>query len=201
MLRELLKNTKLMSKIGNLAKERESDILDIVIFGSSAKGKEKPHDLDLLVIYKKKADSELSYKIKKEFEILGVEIDLVSKTYDELFDASFVVRESYLSEGYSLVRKKLVAEGLGYAPMVIFRYGLGNFNKSQRMRFYYSFYGRNTEGMLKKLRLHKFSERVIISPVEESERVKDYLNSWKIKYLEIPVLMPIRILESEALNQ
>jgi len=59
-------------------------------------------------------------------------------------------------------------------------------------------YGRNNEGMLKKLKLYKFSERIIISPVEESERVKEYLDSWSIKYLEFPVLIPARIIESEV---
>jgi len=52
--------------------------------------------------------------------------------------------------------------------------------------------------MLKKLKLYKFSERIIISPVEESERVKEYLDSWSIKYLEFPVLIPARIIESEV---
>ena len=200
MLKELLKNTKLMSKVHNLITENKEEILDIVIFGSSVKGKEKPRDIDLFVIYKTKVNSELSYKIKKEFEILGFEIDLVAKNYSGLFDSSFIARESYLSEGYSLLNKKFIADGFGYKPMILFRYDIKSFNKSQRMRFYYSLYGRNTEGMLKKLRLYKFSERIIISPVEESERVKDYLNSWKIQYIEIPILIPIRILESEVFN-
>lgn len=46
--------------------------------------------------------------------------------------------------------------------------------------------------------MYKFSERIIISPVEEYEEVKEYLNSWNIKYLEIPILMPSRIAESEV---
>ena len=201
MLKELLKNTRLMSKIYSVIKENKDEILDIVIFGSSVKGKEKPRDIDLFVIYKTKVNSELSYKIKKEFEILGFEIDLVAKNYSGLFDSSFIARESYLSEGYSLLNKKFIADGFGYKPMILFRYDIKSFNKSQRMRFYYSLYGRNTEGMLKKLRLYKFSERIIISPVEESERVKDYLNSWKIQYIEIPILIPSRILESEVFQE
>lgn len=197
MLRELLKNTKLMSKVYNIIKENKEEILDIVLFGSSVRGKEKPRDLDLLVIYKTKINPELNYKLKKEFEILKVEIDIVSKSYTDLFKSTFLARESYLSEGFSLVQKKFIAGGLGYMPMILFRYDIKNFNKSQRMRFYYSLYGRNTEGMLKKLRLYKFSERIIISPVEESERVKEYLNNWNIKYIEMPILIPTRIVESE----
>jgi predicted nucleotidyltransferase len=201
MLRELLKNTQLMSKINGIIKENRDEILDIVLFGSSVKGKEKPRDIDLLVIYKSKINTELNYKIKKEFEILGIEVDLVSKSYEGLFNSSFLARESYLSEGYSLIQRKFIADGLGFKPMALFRYDLRHFNKSQRMRFYYSLYGRNAEGMLKKLRLYKFSERIILAPVEESEKVKEYLNSWNIKYLDVPILIPSRIVDSEAFRE
>ena len=201
MLTESLMNIKLLSKVYFIIKENQDEIIDIVLFGSSVKGKEKPKDVDLLVIYKTKINSELNYKLKKEFEIFGLEVDLVAKTYSGLFESSFIARESYLSEGYSLLNKKFIAGGFGYKSMIIFRYGLGNLNKSQRMRFYYSLYGRNSEGMLKKLKLYKFSERIIISPVEESERVKDYLVSWNIKYLEIPILIPERIVESEIFKE
>ena len=81
MLKELLKNTKLMSKVQALIKENQDEILDIVLFGSSVRGKEKPRDIDLLIIYKTKSNSELNYEIKKEFEIFGIEADLVAKTY------------------------------------------------------------------------------------------------------------------------
>ena len=201
MLKELLRNMKFLSKIQNILKEDEEEILDIIIFGSFVKGKEKPKDLDLLVVYKAKINSELSYKIKKQLETFGFEIDLVSKSYSDLFKTDFLAREAYLSEGYSLVQKKFIAEGLGYKSMVIFRYDIKNFNKSQRMRFYYSLYGRNSEGMIKRLKLYKFSERIIISLIEESENVKEYLNSWGIKYVEVPVLMPVRIFESDILKK
>ena len=198
MLKELSKNTKLISKANKIFKDNKDEIMDTVLFGSSMRGKEKPGDIDLLIIYKTKINSELNYRIKNEFEIIGFETDLESKSYADLFKSDFLAREAYLSEGYSLVQKKFIADGFGYKPMVLFRYDIKNFNKSQRMRFYYSMYGRNSEGMLKRLGLYKFSERIIISPVEESERVKDYLNSWNIKYLEIPILLPARILESDV---
>jgi len=201
MLKELLKNTKLASKIHDVIKEKKDEILDIVLFGSLVRGKEKPKDIDLLIIYNKKINSELNYEIKKEIENLGFKIDLIAKTYNDLFRTSFIARESYLSEGYSLVQKKFISDGLGYKSMVLFRYDLINFNKSQRMRFYYSLYGRTTEGMIKKLKLYKFSERIIISPVEESEKVKDYLDSWNIKYFDMPILIPARIIDSEAFSR
>ena len=147
-----------MSKIYRIYEENENEILDIVIFGSFVKGKDKPKDIDVLLIYKSKINVELSYNIKKEFEAFNLEVDLVSKAYNDLFKSSFVARESYLSEGYSLVQKGFISEKLGFKPVVLFRYDLSNLNKSERMRFYYSLYGRNSEGIIKKLDLTKFSE-------------------------------------------
>ena len=201
MLKELLKNTKLLSKIYRIYEENENEILDIVIFGSFVKGKDKPKDIDVLLIYKSKINAELSHNIKKEFEAFNLEVDLVSKAYNDLFKSAFVARESYLSEGYSLVQKNFIAGGLGFKPMILLKYDISNLNKSERMRFYYSLYGRNAEGMIEKLKLFKFSERILISPVDESEEAKEYLDSWGIKYLEVPVLIPLRILESEAFKK
>ena len=201
MLKELLKNTKLMSNLYRTYEENKNEILDIVIFGSFVRGKEKPKDIDLLLIYKSKVNAELSYSIKKEFESFNLKVDLVSKAYDDLFKSTFVARESYLSEGYSLVQKGFISEKLGFKPVVLFRYDLTNLNKSERMRFYYSLYGRNSEGIIKKLGLTKFSERILISPIDKSEEVKEYLDNWKIGYLETPILVPSRILESEAFKE
>lgn len=201
MLKELLKNTKLMSKIDEISRHYKDEILDIVLFGSIIRGKEKPKDIDVTVVYKTKINSDLSYKIKKEFEVLGFEIDLISKSYNDLFNASFVARESFISEGFSLIQRKFIAEGLGYKPLILFRYVIKNLNKSLRMRFYYSLYGRNAEGMIKRLKLYKFSERIIIAPVEVSEEVKEYLNSWNINYTEIPILIPARIVQSDAFQE
>ena len=201
MLKELLQNAKLMSKIYRIYAENKNEILDIVIFGSFVRGKEKPKDIDLLLIYKSKVNAELSYNIKKEFEAFNLKVDLASKVYADLFKSAFVARESYLSEGYSLVQKGFISEKLGFKPVVLFRYDLTNLNKSERMRFYYSLYGRNSEGIIKKLGLTKFSERILISPIDKSEEVKEYLDNWKIGYLETPILMPSRILESEAFKE
>ena len=35
----------------------------------------------------------------------------------------------------------------------------------------------------------------------ESEKVKDYLNSWKMDYLEVQILIPTRILESDIIKE
>ncbi|MBU2633953.1 MAG: nucleotidyltransferase domain-containing protein [Nanoarchaeota archaeon] len=190
ILKELLKNKELMFKIKNKI------ILDVVVFGSAIKGKEKPNDLDILILYKDKVDTELNYIIKNTIKDFKVQI--ISKTYKELFKEDFLAREAFLGEGYSLVNNKLISKGLGYESLVLFKYNLKGFPNSRRMLFYYALYGRNkSKGILNKLNSIKFSDTVFLVPIENKEKFKEFLDYWKIQYIEFQILLPLRIVESD----
>lgn len=194
MLKKLLKNTKFRYEVREFFKENKNKVLDVILFGSSVRGKEKPKDIDILVLYKDKKDIDLSYELKKKVGKKGFEVDIINKTYKELFEESFKAREAVLSEGYSLVYGKFLSEGLGYMNLVLFKYELKGFSKSDRMRFYYSLYGRNgAKGILKELNSKKFSETVLFCPVGNAERMKEYLGNWKIKFIEFPIMIPSRL--------
>lgn len=196
---KLLKNTKFLSEVNRFFKENEEEIIDIILFGSTVKGKEKPGDVDILILFKKKKNIDLGYKLRKKLEKLGLETEITLKTYKELFESSFIAREAVLSEGYSLITKKSLAKGLGYTNLILFKYSLKGFNKSMRMRFYYSLYGRGKEkGMLKELNVIKFSETILLCPVENEEMMKEYLNNWNMEYKEFPILIPTRIKDIES---
>src|SRR3989344_1983431 len=193
MPKEQLKNTKLKFEIIKFYKKNKDIILDIIIFGSFIKGKENPKDIDILILYKNKKDIEKSYELKKLLKKFNVEI--VDKSYLELFDESFKAREGILSEGYSIVNKKSLSEGFGYSSLILFKYELKGFNKSNRMRFYYGLSGRgkNDKGIIDDLSLIKFSDTILLCPVENAEKMKEFLNYWKIKYIEFPIMIPSRI--------
>jgi len=193
MLKGLLKNTRFKSRINEFFNKNKGQILDIVLFGSVVKGKENPKDIDILVIYKDKKNIDLSYELEKELK-KSYSVEITDKTYKELFSESFKARESILSEGYSLVYNQFLSEGLGYMKFVLFRYELRGFSKSDRMRFYYSLYGRGDQkGMLKEIGAVKFSDTILLCPVENSERMKEYLSGWGINFIEFPILIPSRL--------
>ena len=194
MSTKLLKNTKFLSEIRKFFGENERFILDIIIFGSSIRGKEEPNDIDLLVVYKNKKDIDISYKLKNKLKNVGFIVEIIDKTYSELFQESFKAREAVLSEGFSIINNGFISERLGYMKFILFKYELKNFNKSQRMRFYYSLYGRNNiKGILKELNAVKFSETIILCPIENSEKMKNYLSLWDIKFIEFPIMIPNRL--------
>jgi len=194
MLKELLKNTKFLSDIRTFYSKNEKEVIDIILFGSVIKGKSKPSDIDLLIIYKSKDNIDLNYQLKKQLEKYKLNMQITSKIYPDIFKTNFKARESILSEGYSLVNNISISEGLGYSNLKLFKYELKNLNKSERMRFYYALYGRNNaEGVLKDLNAKKFSDTIILCPIANSENMTEFFNSWKLVYLEMPVLIPIRM--------
>ena len=62
------------------------------------------------------------------------------------------------------------------------------------MRFYYSLYGRNSEGVLKLLRAKKYTDTAILCPSENQEKMKEFFNNWKIEFTETPILIPKRLI-------
>ncbi|MBW2981324.1 nucleotidyltransferase domain-containing protein [Candidatus Woesearchaeota archaeon] len=193
MSKGLLKDIRFKSEVKSFFSKNKEKVLDIILFGSSVKGKEKPNDIDILILFKDKKDIDISYELKKT--IKGFEVSITDKTYKELFEESFKAREAILAEGYSLVYNKFLAEGLGYMNFVLFRYELKGFSKSERMRFYYSLYGRGKDqkGVLEEFNCIKFSDAILLCPSTNTEKLKEYLENWKIRFIEFPILIPSRL--------
>lgn len=203
MLKNLLKNIKFQSIINNFFNKNKDKVIDILLFGSIVREKEKPKDVDILIIYKTKPDIELEYNLRKNLEKIYIKAEITSVSYKDLFKPTFLIREAFLSEAYSLINKKFISKALGYSNFILFKYNINKFNKSQRMRFYYSLYGRKKEdkGILQRTNSYKFSDRIIITPIDKSEAMREYLDNWNISYLDTPILLPTRIVESKKFRE
>jgi len=190
-----LNNTKLKTEIRQFFNKNKEVLLDIIIFGSLIRGKEKPNDIDILVLHKDKKNISLSHQLKKILRTDGFNVEIIDKTYAELFQESFKARESILSEGKSVVYGASISENLGYMPFVLFRYELKGFNNSDRMRFYYSLNGRgkDQDGIVGELDAIKFSDGVLFCPIQSSEKMKEFMEHWKIKYTDFQILLPSRL--------
>lgn len=194
MFQNLLKNKIFRNKINEFFKKNKIKLIDIILFGSTIKGKAKPNDIDILLIFKEKVITDLEYELKKELEYLNIEINIIGKNYNSMMSETFFAREAILAEGYSLINDNFISSELGYKNFILFKYELNGFNQSKRMRFQYSLYGREKKGgMIKELSLIKFSDSILLSNVENYEKTKDYLNSWNIKFEDMPILIPSRL--------
>ncbi len=195
MSERLLKNTKFRSEIRKFYNLSKGAILDIILFGSALKGKDNPKDIDLLILFKDNKDFDLSYKLKKILEKHGCNAEIKESAYGDFMISPSKAKDSIISEGYSLVYNQFLAKGFGFDNFILFKYELKGMNKSQRMRFYYGLYGRTKQqsGILKKLKAIKFSESIFLCPVENAEQMKDFFSSWKMKFREFPIMIPLRI--------
>ena len=199
MLKELLQN-KTFRKIVDKAISKNY-VLDIVIFGSVVRGKDTPNDIDILVIFSNKVETDFLYDFRKEFEDKKLNVHIIGKTYKHLFESSFLARESILTEGYSLKENDFLSRLYGFSTLTLFRYSLKGASNSERMGFYYSLYGRGNEGgVLDKLGAHKFSDGVIACPIERKEDIVEFFMKKKIKFEEFPILLPSRLMSKKFLE-
>ncbi len=183
-------NTKLKNNLKNLI---DSNVVDILLFGSVARGKFKPIDTDILIIFEKKIDKEMELKIKKEIEKFYKNVLIVSKNTNTVFEDSFDARESVLFEGISLIENKIIAEKYGFTSIGMFNYETKNLTNLQKTKFYYTLNGRKSSGLLKKLNCVKLSDNIILSPLDKIDELKDFFEFWKIDYKYIPTMIPSRM--------
>ncbi len=179
--------------------KKKASILDVILFGSTVTGKKQPGDTDIFLLMKEEPDLSLASVIRKAGEEYGLTVNVLVKTYDELLSHDFLARESFLSQGYSIIKKEFISTLLNYSSFTLFKYNLKNLSKSKRMLFYYSLYGRNKkeDGMLKKLSAIKFSDNLLLVPLSNVDEAQNYLAYWNLTFMEMPLLIPRRIVQSE----
>jgi len=194
----ILKNTKLKNELKKLLND---NLKDILIFGSTVKGKDHPKDTDILIIFKKEIDKEIEYKIKKILEKYTNDLSLISKKEQEILDPSFDVREAVLFEAISLITNKNLAANYGFNSYGLFKYNFFEWNKSEKTKFYYALNGRRgSKGVFQELECIKFSDQIVLVPLQNIEKFKNFLDSWKFNYKYIPLLLPLRLSKAKFLE-
>jgi len=194
----ILKDSKLRNKLKAIS---DQEVSDIILFGSAARGKEKPNDIDILVIFKEKINKETEYTIRKEIEKIYNSVSIISKTERTISDESFDARESMLFEGKSLITGKGMPERYGFSPFGMFKYNFGDWSNLQKTKFYHALNGRsNIKGIADLLNCIKLSDSLMLTPLDKIEEFREFLDSWKIEYTYIPTLIPKRLSKKELLQ-
>jgi predicted nucleotidyltransferase len=177
----------------NLHKKYGSDIFDIILFGSFMKGKYDPKDIDVLIIFNK----QIIKSIEIEFRNLlkeGYVFDINSTTLTELEGEGFIAKEGIYLEGISLITDKHISSSLGFFSVAFVKYDIGPLKGSKRISFYHALNGRgNNKGFLVLIKAKKYSESVIICDYIIVEKIKEFLDNWKLDYTITPALIPNRL--------
>lgn len=189
----ILNDTALKRSLKKIA-EKQKEVEDILVFGSLVRGKEKPGDIDILVIFKNTVIKEAEYEIRKEIAKKYENISIISKTQTTLFDAAFDAREGILFEGKSILKQKTLLEQYGYASLGMFKCHFKGWTKLQKTKYYYALNGRDTQkGIVEELRCIKLADSVFLVPLNNIELFRSFLEFWNIDYLYIPTIIPERL--------
>ncbi len=185
------KITQLKKITKSFYKRNIGKIEDIVVFGSFMRGKEKPSDIDILMIFKENIDKNLEYDYRKK---MPANISVISKTLKTCLDRHFDGREGYLFEGFSLVKSHYTASDYGFASFGAFIYETSQLDNTTKTRFYYALNGRGgSNGAIGTFEGIKISDNTIFVPLIKIEQARDFFDFWKLEYKFIPVLLPERL--------
>ena len=165
--------------------EKESNIFDIVVYGSSLKGKTDPEDIDIIVIFLEGSLNERLNKlqeIKQKIKKIEKKIDFKQMLLKDFFSTVFLARAGILLEGYSLFKKRKFCETLSFRSFTLFWYKLDKLTHSQKVKFNYILAGRNKKGIIKELEGIRLTNGVIKIPIESSYIFEDILKENNISF-------------------
>jgi len=180
---------------------KNTEIIDVILFGSVAREKKNASDTDIVVLFKKKINKNKEYDIRKIIEKYFKNISILSKTKLSIKEQTFDAREGILFEGISLISGKNIAEDYGFKSFGLFKYNFNKWTKLQKTKFYHALNGRNNNiGISKSFNCIKLSDQVILVPKTKIDSFAEFLQVWNINFIYIPTLIPERMSRREILE-
>ncbi|MFH1132889.1 MAG: nucleotidyltransferase domain-containing protein [Nanoarchaeota archaeon] len=175
---------ELISRAKEFKKSHDA-IWDIVIYGSTVRGKEQPRDLDVAIILS--TDAKLSEKLHlaQEFKstIANPEADVRAVAISDLLDQTFLARQGIIAEGYSITRNACLHTLFGFSTCAVITLSQKNLTASQKKMFFYALHGRRGEsGLLKEKRGEKLGAGALKVPLEHMQEFEDILQKHHITY-------------------
>ena len=172
---------KLKEDLKNLLK-KEKFLVDIILFGSSLKGKDLPNDIDVILIFRGKnyqLVDDIINKARKINENLHVEPIIIDFIYNQ------DVSPYLLHEGFSIRNMKFIRDLIKFRSYIMATYSLKNMKQSDKVRFSYALYGREkNQGFLNEIKGKEIGKGSILVPVEKQDLLKKFFEQWRIEYKE-----------------
>jgi predicted nucleotidyltransferase len=186
MLEELRKCLKI--------EKHNTNIFDIVLYGSAVKGKEKPNDIDIAVIFRQgllgnRLDT--VQRIKRSIK-MNINLDMKPILLEDLFKPEFFARSGIFHEGVSLFDGKKFANKIDFEGAALFVYDLKGKSHNEKVKFNYILSGRNSNGLIKLLGGKHVSPGVVEIPVGKSLEFREFLEKQNITFEENIILKKLK---------
>lgn len=171
--------------------EKEKFLVDIFLFGSALRSKEKPRDIDIIALVRGKEydkTEDIIYSIKKIGDNLGMNMHIEPLIVDSLHKEN--IYQSILHEGFSIRNMSYIRELIRFKSYSMFSYSLKNKKNSEKVRFSYALYGRRkSKGLLKDIKGEEVGKAAVLAPIEKQEILKDFFKKWDVKFEERKVFI------------
>lgn len=170
--KDFVKTKKKLKKLVN-----KKEVLDVVLFGSSVKGKFNPNDIDVAIITKKEIESELS----NEFHTSLVSI--------EDFFKPIPLINTLLREGFSIKHNKPFSEVFNFSNKSLFIYDLKKLPNTKKVKLVNILHGKKNKGLVEQNNGKWLSRQIFLVPVENETIFMELFSKFKIKYTKSYVLI------------
>jgi len=162
---------------------KNEDVLDVIFFGSSVKGKVFPKDMDtLILVCGKKARERIMGNVPHSL------LDsLTVMTYEEFLKNRDILQTA-LVEGYSLKFGRL--SGVFSFESRVFFFFKVTLKGSERVKFY-----RALKLLLEETSSTLVTTGCLYTPIEYSSRIEEFFSDWGIPFAFVEVLLPERFVE------
>jgi predicted nucleotidyltransferase len=141
---------------------KNSNITDIIIFGSIVKSKISPGDIDVAVLVKEK-----NLEIRNTILKLIPDADVQLITIEDFENKIFL---SLIKEGYSIKNNQYMHEIYKIRPIKMYKYSLKQLTSSQKVMFERGI--KTIEG------LKRLSNSVVLVPIEFTGKFESFLRQW-----------------------
>ncbi|CAB50421.1 nucleotidyltransferase domain-containing protein [Pyrococcus abyssi] len=175
--------------IARAFKREYKEVFDIVIYGSTMLGKENPNDFDFMVILKRGKETdrfEIAFEFKQRLLDLGFpheKLDVKAIALEDLFDPNYLATPGIIVGGFSLTKEKPIHELMNGEGYSLFKIIVSGLSRNERNKFSFALKGRDgRSGILKDLGGIFLAPWVVLIPVENTYRFKEFLDHWKVKY-------------------
>ena len=170
------------TKIQNWTKNNK--VIDVVLFGSLVRGKNKPNDLDLCIIIKNEQEKKMIDLIDSLAKVCNneIKVQVNALVEDDLVKGNSLFK-TILLEGFSIKQNKCFSEAYGFVPKALFFYDIKKFKASDKVRFHYLLRGRYGQtGLLAENKAELIKDGLIEVPISSEDLMREVLDSWKVSY-------------------
>ncbi len=181
-----------MDALGEAARkfaEKHREVFDVVLYGSTVIGKPSPNDIDVMILTRERLHPAEVRNLVLEFkaELKGLlareRLDVRVMGLEDLFDPNNLASLGVVIEGLSLTRGKPLAELMNGEAHTLFRFTLRRMERKDRVRFQYALRGRDGKGgILKELDALQLGAWVVLVPLKNTYRFKEFLDLWGVGY-------------------